>query len=69
MGDLSGSLPEKHASEDKACWKASWWFVGPVVSLETGQVTGWTGLDRPGEPESARDRRGDGETLQSGIRA
>ena len=31
MGDLLGSFPRKRASEDKARWKDSCWFVGPVV--------------------------------------
>ena len=31
MGDLLGSFSKKRASEDKARWKDSCWFAGPVV--------------------------------------
>ena len=33
MGDLLGSFPRKRASEDKARWKDSCWFVGPIFIL------------------------------------
>ena len=33
MGDPLGSFPRERASEDKACWKDSCWYVGTVGQI------------------------------------
>ena len=33
MGDPLGSFPQERVSEDKACWKDSYWFVGTVGQI------------------------------------
>ena len=35
MGDILGIFPRKCVSEDKARWKDSCWFVGPVIIPES----------------------------------